>query len=54
MLLFRIVAEFKECFDFHAQKGIITHEGDLSIIMRSLNLSPTREEISKYYQKHSS
>ncbi|KAL8568326.1 hypothetical protein ACOMHN_040899 [Nucella lapillus] len=46
------IEEFKECFDFHAKKGYITHEGDLSIIMRSLSFSPTREEISKYFKKH--
>ncbi|XP_076439267.1 calmodulin-like protein 4 [Babylonia areolata] len=46
------IEEFKECFDFHARRGYITHEGDLSIIMRSLSFSPTREEITKYFKKH--
>nr|KAG5701817.1 hypothetical protein BaRGS_019028 [Batillaria attramentaria] len=46
------IEEFKECFDFHAKRGYITHEGDLSIIMRSLSYSPTREEINRYFKKH--
>ncbi|KAK7096334.1 calmodulin-like protein 4 [Littorina saxatilis] len=46
------IEQFKECFDFHARRGHISHEGDLSIIMRSLSFSPTREEISKYFKKH--
>eukprot|EP00745_Piridium_sociabile_P033885 TRINITY_DN58265_c0_g1_i1.p1 TRINITY_DN58265_c0_g1~~TRINITY_DN58265_c0_g1_i1.p1 ORF type:complete len:152 (+),score=36.42 TRINITY_DN58265_c0_g1_i1:54-509(+) len=46
------IEEFKECFDFHARREFITHEGDLSIIMRSLSYSPTREEVTKYFSKH--
>ncbi|XP_059147425.1 uncharacterized protein LOC131935110 [Physella acuta] len=44
---------FKECFFFHARKGYITNEGDLSIIIRSLNYCATKEEISKYFAKAS-
>ncbi|XP_041355804.1 calmodulin-like protein 4 [Gigantopelta aegis] len=46
------IDEFKECFYFHAKKGQVTNEADLSIIMRSLFYSPTKEEVSKYFKKH--
>ncbi|XP_025084183.1 calmodulin-like protein 4 [Pomacea canaliculata] len=46
------IEEFKECFNFHARLDYITREGDLSIIMRSLGYSPTREEIASYYAKY--
>jgi calmodulin len=42
---------FKECFFFHARKGHITNEGDLSIIIRSLNYCVTKEEVHKYFVK---
>uniref|UniRef100_A0A0B7A960 EF-hand domain-containing protein n=1 Tax=Arion vulgaris TaxID=1028688 RepID=A0A0B7A960_9EUPU len=45
---------FKECFYFHAKKGHITSEGDLSIIIRSLNYCVTKEEVHKYFTKATS
>lgn len=46
------IEEFKEYFDFHCRRGYIASDGDLSIIMRSLGYSPTREEIIKYFRKY--
>ncbi|ESP02593.1 hypothetical protein LOTGIDRAFT_199614 [Lottia gigantea] len=46
------IDEFKECFNFHARKGFINNEKDLSVIMRSLAYSPTKVELVKYFQKH--
>ncbi|CAL1544412.1 unnamed protein product [Lymnaea stagnalis] len=42
---------FKECFFFHARKGYITSEGDLSIIIRSLNYCVTKDEVHTYFSK---
>ena len=50
--IFFSIAEFKECFSFHAKKNIITDVEELSLIMRSLGYSPTRMEVSKYFQKY--
>lgn len=46
------IDEFKECFSFHAKKNIITDAEELSLIMRSLGYSPTKMEVSKYFQKY--
>ncbi|KAK3755385.1 hypothetical protein RRG08_026115 [Elysia crispata] len=43
---------FKECFFFHAQKGIIKTEGELSIIIRSLSFCVTKEEVKTYFDKN--
>merc|ERR1719483_1140213 len=43
------IDEFKECFFFHARKGYISTEADLSIIIRSLGFSVTKDEVSKYF-----
>ncbi|BFZ24386.1 hypothetical protein BsWGS_27425 [Bradybaena similaris] len=42
---------FKECFFFNVRNGYISNEGDLSIIMRSLNYCVTKEEVHKYFSK---
>ncbi|GFN79527.1 calmodulin [Plakobranchus ocellatus] len=42
---------FKECFFFHARKGYITTEGELSIIIRSLGYCVTKEEVKAYLDK---
>ena len=49
LLSFLPPPEFKECFFFHARKGYISTEADLSIIIRSLNFSVTKDEVSKYF-----
>ncbi|KAL5019468.1 hypothetical protein ScPMuIL_002360 [Solemya velum] len=43
---------FKECFFFHARRGYIKDEEELTLIMRSLAYSPTRTEITAYFGKH--
>ncbi|XP_055893167.1 calmodulin-like isoform X2 [Biomphalaria glabrata] len=45
---------FKECFFFHAKKGYVSNEGELSIIIRSLNFCITKDEVHKYFSKASS
>ncbi|CAG5124078.1 unnamed protein product [Candidula unifasciata] len=42
---------FKECFFFHVRSGYISNEGDLSIIIRSLNYCVTKEEVHNYFTK---
>ena len=49
---FMYIAEFKECFFFHARRGHIGSEQELSLIMRSLGCSPTAQEVSRYYSKY--
>ncbi|KAL3884735.1 hypothetical protein ACJMK2_024845, partial [Sinanodonta woodiana] len=44
---------YKECFFFNCKRGYITQEDELARIMRSLNYSPTMEEVGKYIHKHS-
>jgi len=43
------IDEFKECFFFHARTGHVQNEADLSIIIRSLGFSVTKEEVAKYF-----
>ncbi|RUS73227.1 hypothetical protein EGW08_019012 [Elysia chlorotica] len=43
---------FKECFFFHARKGIIKSEGELSIVIRSLNFCVTKDEVKSYFDKY--
>ncbi|CAD6216123.1 GSCOCG00004339001-RA-CDS [Cotesia congregata] len=42
------IDEFRECFYLFAQDGQIKRLEELTIIMRSLGLSPTTAELSKY------
>ncbi|XP_022310738.1 calmodulin-like protein 4 [Crassostrea virginica] len=46
------IDKFKECFFFHARRGHIGSEQELSLIMRSLGCSPTAQEVSRYYSKY--
>ncbi|XP_048750153.2 calmodulin-like protein 4 [Ostrea edulis] len=46
------IDKFKECFFFHARRGHISQEQELSLIMRSLGYSPTPQEVSKYFNKY--
>ncbi|CAE1151364.1 CALM [Acanthosepion pharaonis] len=46
------IDEFKECFSFNARKNQISQVEELSLIMRSLGFSPTREETTKYLEKY--
>lgn len=46
------MSEFRECFFFHARRGHISNEQELSLIMRSLGYSPTTKEVNKYYNKY--
>jgi len=41
-------AEFRECFYLFARSGQIRTLDELTIIMRSLGLSPTIAELNKY------
>lgn len=43
-----IFAEFRECFYLFARSGQIRTLDELTIIMRSLGLSPTIAELNKY------
>ena len=47
-----LFSEFKECFSFNARKNQISQVEELSLIMRSLGFSPTREEVIKYLEKY--
>ncbi|XP_034948679.1 calmodulin-like protein 4 [Chelonus insularis] len=42
------IDEFRECFYLFTQKGQITRLEELTLIMRSLGLSPTIAELDKY------
>lgn len=42
------VSEFRECFYLYARSGQIHTLDELTIIMRSLGLSPTIAELNKY------
>ncbi|CAH1788543.1 unnamed protein product [Owenia fusiformis] len=47
------IDEFKECFFLYAKnKGFISTEEDLTLIMRSLGYSPTKDELKQYFQKN--
>lgn len=46
------IDKFRECFFFHARRGHISNEQELSLIMRSLGYSPTTKEVNKYYNKY--
>lgn len=44
--------KFKECFNYHCHRGYAASENELSVIMRSLGYSPTRDEVIKYFKKY--
>lgn len=43
--------EFRECFYLFARSGQITSLDELTVIMRSLGLSPTIQELTNYFKK---
>lgn len=45
--------EFRECFYLFARSGQITSLDELTVIMRSLGLSPTIQELTSYLKKKS-
>lgn len=46
-----ISIEFRECFYLFARSGQITTLDELTVIMRSLGLSPTIKELTRYLRK---
>lgn len=44
-------SEFRECFYLFARSGQITTLDELTVIMRSLGLSPTIQELTTYLKK---
>ncbi|CAI9727519.1 4 [Octopus vulgaris] len=46
------IDEYKECFSFNAKRNYISQDDELSLIMRSLGFSPTREEVVRYLEKN--
>ncbi|KAJ8311565.1 hypothetical protein KUTeg_010920 [Tegillarca granosa] len=46
------IDKFKECFNYHCHRGYAASENELSVIMRSLGYSPTRDEVIKYFKKY--
>lgn len=47
----RAGAEFRECFYLFARSGQITTLDELTVIMRSLGLSPTIQELTAYLKR---
>ncbi|KAJ6637571.1 Calmodulin-like protein 4 [Pseudolycoriella hygida] len=45
------IDEFRECFYLFARSGQITSLDELTVIMRSLGLSPTIQELTNYFKK---
>jgi len=45
--------EFRECFYLFAREGAINKLDELSVIMRSLGMSPTITELKKYFSENS-
>lgn len=45
--------EFRECFYLFAREGTINKLDELSVIMRSLGMSPTITELKKYFSENS-
>lgn len=41
-------SEFRECFDLYARSGHITTLDELTVVMRSLGVSPTVNELKTY------
>lgn len=50
---FYVFIEFRECFYLFAREGTINKLEELSIIMRSLGMSPTITELKKYFSENS-
>lgn len=48
---FHFHSEFRECFYLFARSGQITGLEELTVIMRSLGLSPTIKELTRYLRK---
>ena len=48
MKVYLLFIEFRECFYLFARNGQIRTLDELTIIMRSLGLSPTIAELNKY------
>ena len=48
---FFVILEFRECFYLFARSGQITTLDELTVIMRSLGLSPTIHELTIYLKK---
>jgi Ca2+-binding EF-hand superfamily protein len=46
--MFSFPTEFRECFYLFARSGQIRTLDELTIIMRSLGMSPTIQELKKY------
>lgn len=46
-------SEFRECFYLFAREGTINKLDELSVIMRSLGMSPTITELKKYFLENS-
>lgn len=46
-------SEFRECFYLFAREGTINKLDELSVIMRSLGMSPTITELKKYFSENS-
>lgn len=51
ILLLFTLPEFRECFNLFARSGTITNLDELTVIMRSLGLSPTINELTMYLKK---
>lgn len=49
--VFFFILEFRECFYLFARSGQITTLDELTVIMRSLGLSPTIQELINYLKK---
>ncbi|GAB6033147.1 hypothetical protein CHUAL_012756 [Chamberlinius hualienensis] len=44
------IEEFRDCFYLYARSGYIKNEKELQVIMRSLGVNPTVNEIEKYFK----
>ncbi|XP_037798851.1 calmodulin-like protein 4 [Penaeus monodon] len=44
------IDEFRECFSLYARNGQIRTLDQLTVIMRSLGMSPTISELKKYFK----
>lgn len=53
MYSIKTIKEFRECFYLFARSGQITSLDELTVIMRSLGLSPTIQELTTYLKKKS-
>jgi len=52
-ILIIFFSEFRECFYLFAREGVINKLDELSVIMRSLGMSPTITELKKYFSENS-